>query len=343
MSKINEKLTILFQNFFKTSSNRLLEIHLFERDGTLILNQIKHEENTNTEHNIYGSVANSVESTLKQISLEYPGSFGTGMFETEDHKFIFTEAGSKAILLCVYEHDPEINDEMPNIFLITEKIVQLMDNSEEKVALSIPNLNVGEKTHTISKSKFQNFEEKISFQCTEDEKLVYKFCVLGDQAVGKTSLIQQFVTNRYQKEYKPTLGFSISNRTNNLQGLKNKVVEFIIWDIAGQKIFHRVRKTYYSGARAAFILYDITRRNTFEERIKYWLEDIRCIVHDAPIVIVGNKCDLVEERQVTEEEGRLLAKELNCLFIETSAKTGENVKDLFSLMGIELFFETKAE
>lgn len=342
MLPIHEKLTCLLSNFFKVSKQALLAAYIFDRDGLLIANQSRYERNSQEDSEIYGAIASVVDPTLKRITAEYPGSFGTGGFETEDHHLIFTEAGPKAILLCVYEYRVIINYEMPYVFLIAEKVAKIIENPKEDVALSVPNLHVGESLPLISLPQLNAIDEGVSSEFADEQNLIFKLCVLGDPAVGKTSLIHQFVTSRFEADYKPTLGISITNRRYNLQGFDDKILDFMIWDLAGQKFFQRVRQYYYTGANAAFLMYDITKRDSFEGRIKYWFDDIRSAIPDIPIVIVGNKRDLAESRQVTEEEGFLLAKELKCSFLETSAKSGENVKDAFSLMGIGLFFNYRA-
>ncbi|WP_371804351.1 GTP-binding protein [Candidatus Lokiarchaeum ossiferum] len=343
MPPIHEKLTCLLSNFFQVSKQALIAAYIFDRDGLLIANQSRFERNSREDSEIYGAIASVVDPTLKRITAEYPGSFGTGGFETEDHHLIFTEAGPKAILLCVYEYRVIINYEMPYVFLVAEKIAKILEDPKDDVSLSVPNLHVGEGLPQISLPQLNTTDKSGAAAFADEQNLVFKLCVLGDPAVGKTSLIHQFVTKRFEKDYKPTLGIAITNRRYNLQGFENKVLDFMIWDLAGQKFFQRVRQYYYTGANAAFIMYDISRRESFEGRIKYWYKDIRKAIPDIPIVIVGNKLDLLEKRQVKEEEGLHLAKELKCSFLETSAKSGENVKDAFSLMGIGLFFNFRSK
>ena len=246
------------------------------------------------------------------------------------------------VVLCVYVYQAIINYAMPYVFLIAEKIAKIVEGADNEVSLSVPNLRCGENLPQIPVNQVNNPGKEDPAQLLVEENLIFKLCVLGEPAVGKTSLIHQFCHQNFLTDYKPTLGIAITNRRYNLQGFENKMLDFMIWDLAGQKFFQRVRKYYYTGAKAAFIMYDISRRETFTTRIKSWFEDIRNVIPNIPIVLVGNKRDLTEDRQVSEEEGYVLAKELQCAFLETSAKSGENVKDVFSLMGIGLFFQSRS-
>nr|MDO8099365.1 Rab family GTPase [Candidatus Njordarchaeota archaeon] len=155
-------------------------------------------------------------------------------------------------------------------------------------------------------------------------KYVFKTVFVGDPAVGKTSIITKHVMSAFRENYIPTLG---ANITSNDYVVENYGVTLLIWDIAGQEIFSRVREKYYGGAKAAFVVYDVTRPETLEGASK-WVEDLkRFIPGSIPMVVVGNKIDL--KRKVSTEEGEKFAKRLGATFIESSAKTGENVPEVF--------------
>ena len=102
------------------------------------------------------------------------------------------------------------------------------------------------------------FDEQNIVKHTE---MRYKLIVLGDAGVGKTSLINQFVTKKFYNDYRPTLGISITSQVYNVQGFEEAKINFMIWDVAGQKFFQRVRKHYYQQAHAAFIMYDVTNQS----------------------------------------------------------------------------------
>ncbi|MHA1650551.1 MAG: GTP-binding protein [Candidatus Helarchaeota archaeon] len=157
---------------------------------------------------------------------------------------------------------------------------------------------------------------------------ILKLCVLGDGAVGKTSLIIQHVDKRFEEEYKPTIGFDIALKTMKIQeeGIE---AELLIWDIAGQAIFEKIREEYLQGTNGAMILFDLTRKETLDH-VKDWLHELINYAGKVPFIVIGNKADLADERKVSEEEGKTLAKEIGAIeYIETSAKTGEKVEDAF--------------
>lgn len=157
---------------------------------------------------------------------------------------------------------------------------------------------------------------------------ILKLCVLGDGNVGKTSLIIRHVDKRFEEEYKPTIGFDIALKTMKIEedGVE---AELLIWDIAGQAIFEKIREEYLQGTNGALILYDLTRKETLDH-IKDWVRELLAFAGKVPFIIVGNKADLEDERVVSEEEGKKLIEEFGALeYLETSAKTGEKVEQAF--------------
>ena len=157
---------------------------------------------------------------------------------------------------------------------------------------------------------------------------ILKLCVLGDGAVGKTSLIIRHVDKRFEEEYKPTIGFDIALKTMKVEegGME---AELLIWDIAGQAIFEKIREEYLQGTNGALILFDLTRKET-HEHLKDWVRELTAFAGQVPFIVVGNKADLSEERAVSEEEGKKIVEELGATdYIETSAKTGEKVEGAF--------------
>ncbi len=154
-----------------------------------------------------------------------------------------------------------------------------------------------------------------------------KVILLGDGRVGKTSLAVRYIQGKFQANYKPSLGvdFLIKRVT-----VGNRKLRILVFDTAGQESISSIRKKYYYGAHGAVIVYDVTRRKTFEN-ITVWINEVKEQVGEIYTVIVGNKTDLVEEREVSREEAEAFAKELGADYLETSALSGENVTDLFQL------------
>lgn len=341
MVNLAKGLMLLLKGYYQATSESGSAMLIFDREGLLIA-QYPPKDGDSQESLIYGAIASHVEPTLQRIISEYPGTFGTGTFETEEHKLVFTEAGNQAILLSIFSYDVYLQKILPYTFLVSEKIAGLLNNPQSisESSLIVPNLHLGYEL-PLDASPKQDFNTITDTENPDKFEMRFKLIVIGDPAVGKTSLINQFVTRRFSKDYLPTLGISITNQLYKMQGFDNKLLNFMIWDLAGQKFFKRVRKAYYQAANAAFLMYDITRRTTFEN-IESWYNDLREVIPKIPVVIIGNKSDLTEERQVETHEGQELARKFHCSFMETSAKSGENVKDAFSIVGIGLFFELKS-
>ncbi|XP_016296057.1 ras-related protein Rab-6A [Sinocyclocheilus anshuiensis] len=158
----------------------------------------------------------------------------------------------------------------------------------------------------------------------------FKLVFLGEQSVGKTSLITRFMYDSFDNTYQATIGIDFLSKTMYLE---DRTIRLQLWDTAGQERFRsRFRSlipSYIRDSTVAVVVYDITNVNSFQQTTK-WIDDVRTERgSDVIIMLVGNKTDLADKRQVSIEEGERKAKELNVMFIETSAKAGYNVKQLF--------------
>ena len=164
----------------------------------------------------------------------------------------------------------------------------------------------------------------------EVKEYVFKIVVLGDAAVGKTSLINQYIEHSFQEDYKPTLGANIIRKDIHVDKI-NSNVRLIMWDLAGQEKYNVIRSMYFQGCVGALLVYDITRRATFETVNSKWLKDFnKYVKKEGTYILIGNKTDLTEQRAVKTEEGSSFGKEIDASdFIETSAKYGENVEKAF--------------
>jgi Ras-related protein Rab-6A len=154
----------------------------------------------------------------------------------------------------------------------------------------------------------------------------FKLVFLGEQSVGKTSLITRFMYDSFDNTYQATIGIDFLSKTMYLE---DRTIRLQLWDTAGQERFRSLIPSYIRDSTVAVVVYDITNSNSFQQ-VNKWIEDVRAERgNDVIIMLVGNKTDLQDKRQVTMEEGERKAQELGVMFIETSAKAGYNVKQLF--------------
>jgi len=154
----------------------------------------------------------------------------------------------------------------------------------------------------------------------------FKLVLLGESAVGKSSLVLRFVKGQFHEYQESTIGAAFLTQTVCLD---DTTVKFEIWDTAGQERYHSLAPMYYRGAQAAIVVYDITKSDTFG-RAKEWVKELqRQASPNIVIALAGNKADLAGQRSVDFEEASAYAEENSLLFLETSAKTAMNVNDIF--------------
>lgn len=160
-----------------------------------------------------------------------------------------------------------------------------------------------------------------------EKQFVFKIVVIGNGAVGKTSLIARFADKTFNAEYKPTLGVNIVIKEFTLGDAHIKLT---VWDIAGQARWRDVRSVYYKGSNGCIIVYDVTRPGTFDA-LPSWYEDLIKFSEDPkiPRILLANKIDLVDIRKISVSDGEKKADELTAAYFETSAKDGTKVTEAF--------------
>ncbi len=174
----------------------------------------------------------------------------------------------------------------------------------------------------------------------ENYSFTFKILLLGDGAVGKTALVQRFVHGKFQKAYLMTIGMEPYSRYETIDGT---TVCFSLWDIAGQDRFKVMRGMFFRGAMGGLVTFDLTRRVTFENA-QNWINEAKKESPDALFILVGNKNDLEDLREIDTKEGEEKAKELGCIgYIETSALTGDNVEEAFYKIGKTLLNKRKQQ
>ena len=162
---------------------------------------------------------------------------------------------------------------------------------------------------------------------------LFKVVVIGDSGVGKSCLLIRFAEDKFSEEHVSTIGVDFTNRTVDVGG---DMVKLQLWDTAGQERFRTVTSTYYRGAQGIVVIFDVTERRSFET-IRAWVEDVDKWASPGTVkILVGNKTDLHDRRQVTTEEGEALAEELRMRYYEASARENHNVDEAFLGLAAEV-------
>ena len=163
-----------------------------------------------------------------------------------------------------------------------------------------------------------------------DTDLVYKILLLGDSEVGKSCFLMRYADNVFVENYITTIG--LDYKLKYIQLDSGQVIKVQLWDTAGQDRYRTIAKNYYKGSHGILLLYDVTKSSSFEN-IREWIKDIREEVYEKAIIfLIGNKIDKKDQIKIKTEEGEKLAEEFNIPFFEASAKSGENVDEIFKAL-----------
>lgn len=158
---------------------------------------------------------------------------------------------------------------------------------------------------------------------------IFKILIIGNSSVGKSNILLRYTDNVFNDSFLPTIGvdFKIKNMTVN-----NQRVKLNIWDTAGQERFKTITSTYYKGSHGIVLVYDITDRESFNN-INNWINEVkRNASGNVSMLLVGNKCDLEDERVVSTKEGQEYAKAVGMSYLETSAKADLNIRETFNVL-----------
>ena len=153
-----------------------------------------------------------------------------------------------------------------------------------------------------------------------------KYIIIGDSSVGKSSIMVKYIYGGFDEEFKTTIGVEFGSKNIII---KEKIYRVQIWDTAGEETFRSITRSYYKNSVCAFVVYDVTNKNTFSN-VKNWVDDCKKQTpKNVILILVGNKIDLEDKREVSFEEGENFAKDNSMLFYETSAKNGDNIENIF--------------
>ena len=169
---------------------------------------------------------------------------------------------------------------------------------------------------------------------------LFKIIIVGNSGVGKSNILGRYIKNEFNQETKSTVGVEFASKKVTVNGVNIKLQ---IWDTAGQERYRSITSAYYKGSKGCFIVYDITSHQSFED-IEKWYEEIQKSGEKGlSMILIGNKCDLENERKVTIEMGENKAKDLNCPFFETSALNNIHIEDIFQSIAENIYNKYKDE
>ena len=178
---------------------------------------------------------------------------------------------------------------------------------------------------------------------TEEEEnynMIFKIVLVGDSGVGKTNLLLRYLKNEFNTQTKATVRVEFGNTKVQID---NALIKAQIWDTAGQERYRSITSAYYKGAHGALIVYDITRKDSFDS-VEKWLSDLKNNGEEKMVIMaIGNKCDMVNERVISTEEGEAKAQRNNIAFLETSALNATNVAKAFDELIQKLYVAFKKD
>jgi small GTP-binding protein len=312
-----------------------------DHEGFIIAGQKK----ANTDMELVSVLTALINPLLERIREEFAfKKFGSASFDTEKNRLLFISIDENITLSVVLDVLASIDKISPYAYFLAEKTAKIIFAEEgDLIQVNIPNFEI----ESNSSDRTNRIKDQI-YQLRLDSGGIYKFkfIIVGDKAVGKSSIVRRFVENRFSLDYRSTLGLNVLSHSIRFYGNE---VYFSLWDLGGQEYFKRFRKTYYIGAQAAFIVFDVCKRDSFAN-VRVWFKELEDFLNkkNIPVVIVGNKIDLVDQRKVQYNDGMALVDELkreninnDFSYIETSALTGENIKDSFSLIAYHYIIKLK--
>ena len=171
--------------------------------------------------------------------------------------------------------------------------------------------------------------------------MLIKLIIIGDSGVGKSNYLYRFVEGNFNPIHEATIGFDYKAKICLLPKSKKKV-KFQIWDTAGQEKYMSINKNLFQRVQGIILMYDITEQKTFDN-LRQWMNVINQLAGGIPLILIGNKIDLVEQRVVPKIKGEQFAKDNNIIFFESSAKSGENVEISFFNLGEQIVEQNYTE
>lgn len=239
-----------------------------------------------------------------------------------------------------YKARPYLEDIFDDII---EKIIAIevakQDRSEIKDVLLLFQNQIAHVLQDLKEKELMQKETEFpkTAEAEQGVDIKAKIIICGDPRSGKTSIALRYTDNSFSRTYLPTIGVNVSEKTLKING---KIIQLVLWDLAGQSKFEITRIHFYQGAEVVLLIFDLTNRESFKN-IEDWYEDIlkNSSSMQKIIYLIGNKLDLKQERTVSRQEAEKMAKKLNITYIETSALTGENINHMFTQISTEIIKE----
>lgn len=331
------------KELFSDLLNRFLErfpeveaLIISDQEGLVIAGEKRKDVQSDLE--IVSVLTTLINPVLERLRNEFAfQKFGTGSFDTDENRLLFVTIDEERILSFIFNSMASVEKISPYSYYLAEKVAQIIGaQDDDLIQLTIPDFEEELMRHKRLKESIRKSDLDAAGSYS------FKFVVVGDHEVGKTSLIRRFVERRFTVDYRATIGLNILAHDFDFQGNK---ISLSLWDIGAQQYFKRFRKIYYTGAEAAFIVYDLANKESFQN-IKTWYHELIEFIEDKeiPIVVVANKLDLASDRKISREEGIELANTLSpegLSYVETSALNGENVEDAFKLIAYHYMLRAK--
>ncbi|MFX1307688.1 MAG: Rab family GTPase [Promethearchaeota archaeon] len=342
MSINRQKLfTELFTQFLEVNDD-VEALIVSDNQGLVIAGQ----KRSDVDIEIVSVLTSIINPIIERIRDEFMfKKFGTASFDTDIYRLLFISLDESRTLSVVLNSLASVDKASPYAYLLAEKSMQILNAEEgDTIQFTIPifEYETDESAHS-ERVKNQIYQMRLE----EGGLYRFKFVIIGDHEVGKTSLVRRFVENKFSHDYRATIGLNILSHSIEFFG--NNII-YSLWDIGAQSFFARFRQTYYLGAQAAFIVFDLADRQSFDNILKWYEELERHISQrDIPMIIVGNKSDLKDQRVTKYEEGVELVNKLTqktkgkVSYIETSALSGENVEDAFTLIAYHYISKSKED
>jgi small GTP-binding protein len=346
---VEKILSVNRNNLFSELFNRFLEVNP-DIEAVIVSDQqgfiIAGEKRKDIDLEIVSVLTSIINPILERIRDEFAfREFGTASFDTEFFRLLFISLDERRTLSVALNNLASIDKASPYAYLLAEKSVQILNAEEgDSIQLTIPHFEY-ETDASVTEKRVKN--QIYQMRLEQGGTYRFKFVIIGDHEVGKTSLVRRFVEGRFSHDYRATIGLNILSHSIEFYGNK---ITYSLFDVGAQKFFARFRQTYYLGAQAAFIVFDLTNKTSFEN-IKIWYNELENHVQgrEIPIIIIGNKSDLLEQRAISYQDGvdfvNDMAKtsKVKISYIETSALTGANVEDAFTLIAYQYISQSRQE